>query len=39
MKIPEIEISIKLKGTLKSELKKITCSEDMYQVCKLLYDE
>lgn len=39
MKLPEIEISIKYKGTKKSELRKITCSTDIYEVCKLLFNE
>lgn len=38
MKIPQIEISIKFKGALKSELKKINSSKDLYQVCKSMYD-
>jgi DNA repair protein RadC len=39
MKLPEIEISIKYKGTKKTELKKVTSSRDAYDVCKLLYSE
>lgn len=39
MKLPEIEISIKYKGTKKSELRKITSSTDIYEVCKLLFNE
>ncbi len=39
MKLPEIEISIKYKGSKKTELKKVTSSRDAYEVCKLLYNE
>jgi DNA repair protein RadC len=39
MKLPEIEISIKYKGTKKTDLKKVTSSRDAYDVCKLLYSE
>ena len=38
MKIPEIEISIKFKGALKSELRKIKTSTDVMQVVRLLFD-
>ena len=39
MRIPEIEISIKYKGTKKSDLKQIKNSEEVYEVCKLLFNE
>lgn len=39
MKLPEIEISIKYKGTKKTELKKIESSHSAYEVCKQLYSE
>jgi len=38
MKIPEIEISVKFKGALKSELKKINKSQDAADVLRLLFD-
>ena len=37
MKLPQIEIQIKFKGTLKSELKTIQSSRDCYEVLKLMY--
>lgn len=39
MKLPEIEITIKYKGTKKTELRKLTNSRETYEVCKLLYNE
>jgi len=39
MKLPEIEISIKYKGTKRTELKKISNSKDIYSVLKLMYNE
>lgn len=39
MRIPEIEISIKYKGTKKCDLKQIKTSSDVYEVCKLLFDQ
>ena len=39
MKLPEIEISIKYKGSKKTELSKICSSEDMYRVLKMMYDD
>lgn len=39
MKLPLIEIEIKFKGALKSELKKISTSNDIYDVLKLMYDQ
>ena len=38
MKLPQIEISIKYKGALKSELKKISSSKDLYDICKQMYN-
>ena len=38
MKLPQIEISLKYKGTKKSELKQITSSQDTYNILKLLFD-
>jgi DNA repair protein RadC len=38
MKLPEIEITIKYKGTKKSELKKVTTSRDIYEVLKEMYN-
>lgn len=39
MKLPEIEISIKFKGTKKTELKTIKSSNDIHQILKLLFNE
>lgn len=39
MKLPEIEISIKFKGTKKTELKTIRSSDDIYSILKLLFNE
>lgn len=39
MKLPEIEISIKYKGTKKVDLKKIASSRDVHSVCKELFNE
>jgi DNA repair protein RadC len=38
MKIPQIEISIKYKGALKSELTKISSSKEIYDVLKQIYN-
>jgi len=38
MKLPQIEISIKFKGALKSELRQINDSNDTAAVCRLLFD-
>lgn len=38
MKLPEIEISLKFKGTKKTELKQIKSSKDAYEVFKLLFN-
>lgn len=39
MKLPEIEITIKYRGALKSELKTLRSSRDTYNVLKLMYDK
>ena len=39
MKLPEIEISIKYKGTKKTELKAIKSSQDIYNIIKPLFNE
>jgi DNA repair protein RadC len=39
MKLPEIEINVKYKGTLKSELKQLKSSNDTYNILKLMYSE
>lgn len=39
MKIPRIEISVKLKGALYCELKKINTSQDCEQLLRLLFNE
>jgi len=39
MKLPEIEISIKYKGTKRTELKKVQSSKDMYAILKEMYNE
>jgi DNA repair protein RadC len=38
MKLPQIEISIKYKGTKKTELKQLTSSKETAEVLKLMYD-
>lgn len=38
MKLPEIEITIKYKGTKKSELKKLANSQDTAEVLRLMYN-
>jgi len=38
MKLPEIEITIKYKGTKKSELKKVTTSRDIFEILKEMYN-
>lgn len=39
MKLPEIEISIKYKGTKRTELRKVQSSKDMYVILKKMYNE
>jgi DNA repair protein RadC len=39
MKLPEIEISVKLKGVKQSELKTIASSSDAAQVCREIFDK
>jgi len=39
MKLPQIEITIKYKGTKKSELKKLGSSQDTAEILRLMYDE
>jgi DNA repair protein RadC len=39
MKLPEIEISIRYKGTKKADLKQIKTSADVHEVCKMLFDQ
>lgn len=39
MRIPEIEITVKYKGTKKADLKQIANSRDVYEVCKVLFNE
>ena len=38
MKLPKIEIAIKYRGALKSELKTITGSQDVYNICNVMFD-
>jgi DNA repair protein RadC len=38
MKLPEIEITLKYKGVLQSELKKIASSKDCEAIFRLLFD-
>lgn len=38
MKLPQIELTLKYKGTKKSELKQITSSKDCFDIFKLLFD-
>ena len=38
MKLPQIELTFKYKGTLKSELKQIKSSHDTYEILKLLFN-
>ena len=38
MKIPQIEVSVKFKGAVKSELRKINNSENTAEVMRLLFD-
>jgi DNA repair protein RadC len=38
LKIPEIEIQVKMKGAKNSELKTLTTSEDTYEVLKLCFN-
>lgn len=39
MKLPQIEISIKYKGTKKSDIKSISNSSDIYEVLKLMFNQ
>ena len=37
--IPEIQISVKVKGAKSSELTQITSSEDVYAILKLCFNQ
>lgn len=39
MKLPQIEVSIKYKGTKKTDLKTISSSNDIYTILKLLFNQ
>ena len=38
MKLPQIEIAVRFKGARKTDLKTITCSSDMEQVVRELFN-